>query len=241
MKKRIGLFCLIVVMLLVTGCGINENKTQHKAFDYYVECTTMEDIETLSQKAFVESVFSFTLLTFQRPGYDSSMMGQIAYLAVPSFDELNTSPFNSDRLIAEDTSIMQSEDLHPILISESLAKAENLSVGDSFYQECKVSDVPLEFTVAGIYRHEPIYAQFEAVILISEQILTVFSDKVDELGYTNAYIKSTDEGQLKSYLDTEFVPHLVVKGMSKEEIVAIPREELTVYYADYVTHVTQMK
>ena len=69
----------------------------------------------------------------------------------------------------------------------------------------------------------------------------MFSDTVDELGYTNAYIKATDLTALKKYLDEDFIPHLQLKGLSEEEIASIPQEELKAYYEEYTAHMNRMK
>ena len=141
---------------------------------------------------------------------------------------------------AEDRTIMQDPGKNPILIDDALAKAEKLSVGDTFYQETKITDTPMEFTVAGIYAHPDLFAQFEAIALINDQIEQVFSERVEELGYTNAYVKAADPAALKAYFDNDFIPHLEMKGLSEEEIAAIPRDELKAYYEDYRTHMDRM-
>ncbi|MDO4416466.1 MAG: hypothetical protein Q4C20_15445, partial [Erysipelotrichaceae bacterium] len=150
------------------------------------------------------------------------------------------SPVNTSSMKNSDPAIMQDPEINPILIEETLAKTEKQKVGDIFCQETNASDEPLEFTVAGIYKHSPLFAQFEEVALINDQISLAFSDKVDEPGYTNAYVKASDLTALKTYLDEEFVPHLQLKGMSEEEIAAIPEEELKAYYEEYDAHMNRM-
>lgn len=240
-RFRLGLFLLAALLLLHTaGCGTGTSvSAKEPSFDYYVECTTQEDVEVLSKAPFVDRLFSFTLMIFQRPGYKNPMAGQLALFAAPSFDNLDVTLFTPDCLVKEDKSILQSPEQNPILIDAALAKAEHLSVGDKFCQETNVSDEPLEFTIGAIYRHTPLFAQFEAIALINEQLVQVFSDIVEEMGYTNVYIKASDADALKTYLDTEFIPHLSLKGLSEEEIAAIPREDLDVYYEDYVKHVNR--
>ena len=242
MKNRPGKYVLTIIalMLCLSGCSL-KNSPKETPFDYYTDCTTKQQIEELAEEPFVESIFSFTLIICQRPGYSSSMEGQIAYLLVPSFDDLDTSPFNRSCLIKKDAGILQSADMHPVIISESLAKAENLSLGDKLYQNTRISDEALEFTVAAIYRHSPLFAQFDAVALINEQITEVFDGILDEQGYTNAYIKASDKELLKIYFEEEFVPGLEIKGLSEEQIAAIPREDLKAYYEDYETHMKRMK
>ena len=68
-----------------------------------------------------------------------------------------------------------------------------------------------------------------------------FSDKVDELGYTNAYVKASDLIALRAYLDEAFIPHLQLKGLSDEEIAAIPEEILKAYYEEYDAHMNRMR
>ena len=241
--KQTGCIILFAVMLVVfTGCsGSNRSKEAEHPFDFYIDLTTKEDIDGLSGESFVEGVFPFTLLVFQRPGYDNPQAGQIAVLAAPSFAGLDYSPVSRSSMKNSDPAIMRDPEKNPILIEESLAKTERLKVGDVFRQETKASDEPLTFTVAGIYRHSPLFAEFEAVALINDQIVSVFSDKVDELGYTNAYVKASDLTALKTYLDEDFVPHLQLKGLSEEEIAAIPEEVLKAYYEEYDAHMNRMK
>ncbi len=238
-----GCMILSVIMLaLLGGCSgsVPSGKADHP-FDFYIELTTQEDIDGLSKGSFVKGVFPFTLMIFQRPGNKNPQAGQIAICVTPSFAGLEYSPFNSAYMKKEDPVIMQDPEKNPILIDESLAKAEKLKIGDVFLQETKVSDQPLEFTVAGIYRHTPLYAQFEAVALINDQISRVFSDIVDEMGYTNAYVKASDPAALKTYFDEEFIPRLQLKDISEEEIAAIAEEDLRVYYEEYDAHMNRMK
>jgi hypothetical protein len=236
------LFLSVLLLLFLTACsGNNQQHVDDHPFDFYIDMTTKDDIERLADEPFVEGVFPFTLMIFQRPGYTNSQMGQIAVLAAPSFEGLEYSPFNSTYLKDEDPTIMQDIEKNPILIDEALAKAERLKVGDVLYQESKASDEVMEFTVAGIYRHTSLFAQYEAVALINNQILRIFSEIVDEMGYTNAYVKATDLTLLKAFFDEEFIPQLQLKGMSEEEIAVIPEEDLKAYYEEYDDHMNRMK
>ena len=231
---------LLSLILLLAGCSGNGRRQEGShPFDFYIDLTTKDDVDGLSGESCVEGVFPFTLMIFKRPGYDSPMAGQMAILAAPSFDHLEVSPYAA--LIKEDPAVMQDPEKHPILISHDLAKAAGLSVGDAFYQETNAADEPLSFTVAGVFRQETLFAQFEAVALINDQITRIFADTADELGYTNAYIKASDLTALKAYLDEDFVPHLQLKGLSEEEIAAIPKEELKAYYEEYDAHMKRMK
>ena len=242
MKRTFFAIFEAIILLFAAGCaGSDKPQAAAPAFDYYIDCTTRDDIEALSNEPFVDRVFPFTLLIFQRPGYNIPMQGQIAFLAAPSFDNLEATPANSAAFVAQDKAIMQDPAQNPILIDETLAKAENLSIGDKFYQETKLTDAPLEFTVAGIYRHIELFAQFEAVVLTGGQIEQLFAGIVDELGYTNAYIKASDTAALKAHLDDGFIPHLPLKGLSEAEIAELPPEDLKAYYEDYSAHMNRMQ
>lgn len=238
MKKKL-IFITVIVMLLGYGCA-SGNQSRENPFDYYAECATEQDIKVLSGKSFVERVFSFTFMIFQRPGYDSTVFGQIAIYAAPSLENLEVSTFSRDLLIKEDPAILNSPEKNPIVIDEALAKAERLSVGDKLYQNSNITEQPLEFTVGAIYRHTSVTAQFEAAALINEQMISVFSDIVAEMGYTNVYIKASDQNALKEYLDNEFLPHLALEGLTEEQISVIPREEISAYYEDYESHIHKM-
>lgn len=212
---------------MFAGCsGNGRAREADHPIDFYIDLTTQEDLDGLSGQSFVKGIFPFTHMFFRRPGYSNPQAGQIAILVTPSFDGLDYSPVCISAMKNYDPAVMQDQGNHPVLIDESLAKSEKLKVGDDFFQESKISDEPLKFTVVGIYRHSPLFAQFEAVALINEQIRQVFSDKVDELGYPNAYVKASDLTELKTYFDEEFIPHLQLKGLSQEEIAAIPAEDL---------------
>ena len=239
--KRIRLILLSMMLLLSAGCsGNTAQKDADHPFDFYIDCTTQGDIESLSEEPFVKGVFPFTLMIFQRPGYSHPMEGQIAFLAVPSLDGIEFSPYHRGRLKKEDSAILQDPARNPILIDETMAKAEKLSVGDVFYQETKITGEPMEFTVAGIFRHAELFAQFEAIVLINEQISRIFSGIVDELGYTNAYVKASDPSALKAYFDEGFIPHLMLKGLSEDVIASIQAEDLKVSYEDYESHMNRM-
>ena len=240
MRKKICILLSAVMLLCSAGCSGNDSqqKTGHP-FDVYVDLTAKDDIDGLSGESFVDEVFSFALMTFQRPRSANPMAGQLALLVAPSFETLEVSPYAA--LTNTDPAVMQDPEKHPILISNDLAKAEKLSVGDVFSQETKVTKEPLSFTVAGIFRRKPLFAEFEAVALINDQITRFFADIVDEMGYTNAYIKASDLTALIKYLDEDFIPHLQLKGLSEEEIACIPKEELKAYYEEYETHMKRMK
>ena len=223
-----------MIILLFSGCS-----KARRMFDFYIDLTTEGDIRELSGKTFVEGVFPFTLMIFRLPGYDNPMTGQLALLAAPSFDNLDVSPYAE--LIKEDRAIMQDPGRHPILISSDLAKACGLSAGDTFYQETNLSEEKLSFTVAGVFRQDTLFAQYEAVALINDQIVRIFENKVDELGYTNAYVKALDQAALKAFLDEDFIPHLQFKGMTEEEIAALPKEDKKCYYEEYAAHMKRMR
>lgn len=239
--KQIACILISALMLLcLVGCSSSESQQDAiHSFDFYTELTTKEDVDGLSGESFVDGVFSFTLMTFQRPSYANPMAGQLALLVATSFESLEVSPYAT--LTYSDLTIMQDPERHPILISNDLAKAERLSVGDVFYQETKVTEEPLSFTVAGIFSREPLFAQFEAIAVINDQINRIFADIVDEMGYTNVYIKASDLTALKKHLDEEFIPHLQLKGLSEEDIAGIPKEELKAYYEEYEAHLKRMK
>ncbi len=240
MLKAVCILLSAVMLLCSAGCSKSDGlgETGHP-FDIYVELTAKDDIESLSGESFVDGVFSFTLMTFQRPRSANPMAGQLALLVAPSFESLEVSPYAA--LTNTDPAVMEDPEKHPILISNDLAKAERLSVGDVFYQETKITKEPLSFTVAGIFRQGPLFAEFEAVALINDQITRIFADTVDEMGYTNAYIKASDLKALIKYLDEDFISHLQLKGLSEEEIAGIPKEELKAYYEEYEAHMKRMK
>ena len=78
MKKTGTLILAVMILLSAAGCaGSGRPQEGGTPFDYYIDCTTREDIEGLEQEPFVEGVFPFTLMIFQRPGYDKPMEGQI--------------------------------------------------------------------------------------------------------------------------------------------------------------------
>ena len=158
-KQKACILLSAIMLLFSAGCsgGCGRQEAGHP-FDYYVELTTKDDIDGLSGESFVDGVFSFTLMIFQRPSYVNPMAGQLALLVAPSFERLEVSPYAA--LINRDPAIMQDPKSHPILISYDLAKAERVSVGDVFYQETKVTEEPLSFTVAGIFRREPLFFFF---------------------------------------------------------------------------------
>lgn len=231
----------MTALLVMTMSGCGSKTAKEHPYDYYVDCLIKQQAESLAEEPFVEGIFPFTLLILQRPDTSDAVNGQTAYLAAWSFDSLDVSSFSRIDLIEEDNLIISSPEKNPVIIDSSLAKAEGLSVGDRMYQPVQISDTPMEFTVAAIYRHQQEFAQYEAVVLINDQIVNVFGNQVEELGYTNAYIKAEDPDELKNYLETEFVPGLIVKDMTPEEISSFPREEAALYYRDYETQSSLMK
>lgn len=77
--------------------------------------------------------------------------------------------------------------------------------------------------------------------MTNDQINRIFADIVDEMGYTNVYIKASDLTALIKHLDEDFIPHLQLKGLSEEDIAGIPKEELKAYYEEYEAHMKRMK
>ena len=238
-KQAVCILLTAIVTLCSAGCsGIGSEQEAVHPFDFYIDLTTKDDIDGLSRESFVEGVFPFTLMTFQRPGSAGSAAGQLALLVTPSFESLEVSPYAA--LTNSDPAVMRDPEKHPILICSELAKAERLSVGDVFCQNTNVTEEPLSFTVAGIFRREPLFAEYEAVALINDQITRIFGDIVEEMGYTNAYVKASDPEALQKHLDEDFVPHLQLKGLSEEEIAGIPKEDLKAYYEEYAAHIKRM-
>lgn len=168
MKRLIVILAIISVFFGMTGCNSTFlNQSENSQFDYYVECTTKEQLVALENEPFVDSIFPFSLLIFERPG-KASVPSQIVYYATESFEKIDTSSFDRAAIVKEDTSILSNSECNPIIISSSLANDEHLSIGDTIEQLCKLTEQPLTFTVGAIYKHEPLFAQYEAIILLNE-------------------------------------------------------------------------
>ena len=239
MRKALSI--VIIFMIMLAGCGTAGTADKGESpYDYYAECLTREQVKELSEKPFIKSVFPFTLMIFQRPGHGNATEGQFAVLAAPSFENMEYSPFSRDDIIEEDPEILGSPEKEPIIIDEALAKDESLSVGDTLEQQVSVEGGPLRFTVGAIYRHTQLFAQYDAVTLSGGQIERIFGSRMEETGYTNAYIKASDADALKAYMENEFVPALDTRGMTEEEIRSVPREAFNAYYEDYETHINRM-
>lgn len=238
MKRAIIGIMIVASVLAMAGCNTKaQTSSGTAAYDYYVDCTTKEQIVTLENESFVESIFPFSLLVFERPGTSR----QIAYLATESFERVDTSSFDREAIIEEDTSILSNHECNPIIISSSLAKDEKLSIGDIMEQPCKLTEQSLQFTVGAIYKHESLFAQYDAVILLNENNNAVLLPVVNEAGYTNAYIKASDLGKLRHYFEEEFIPALLCLGYSADEVAELTREDIAPYYEDYQTHINRMK
>ena len=233
-----ALLCLF--LLFSSACLSGGKAGDTRPFDYYADATSQEQAESIAKMSCVKSVFPFTLMIFQRPGYENPMMGQIALLAAPSFETLDASPFAPDTFVSKDDALLSDPDKNPVLIDGSLARAEHLSVGDTFTQQTSLRDEPLTFTVAAVFRQTPLFAQYTAVALINDQLTDVFGEVVEEFGYTNLYIKASDLIGLTRYLETEFIPGLEVKHLTDEQIAALRGEDFTAYFEDYPTHMKRM-
>ena len=241
MKKLIVIFAIVSILFVITGCASSLlAESRNPQFDYYVECTTKEQITTLEKASFVDSIFAFSLFIFERPGTTLAPR-QIAYYATESFDKIGTSSFERAAIVKEDSSILSNHECNPIIISSSLADDEHLSIGDTFEQPCKLTEQPLTFTVGAIYRHESLFAQYEAIILLNEDNNAVFLPVVNEAGYTNAYIKASDPDKLKHYLEEEFVLGMLFENYIPDEAATLAREDISPYYEDYHTHINRMK
>lgn len=241
MKKALLFAVIAAITISLLGCSKTQMKESANAqFDYYVDCTTKEQIACLESEPFVESVFPFSLLTFERPG-TSSQPRQIAYIATESFDSIGTSCFDRTEMVREDASILSNYGCNPIIISSSLARDEHLSIGDVMEQPCKLTEQPLKFTVGAIYNHDSLFAQYDAIILLNEDNNAVFLPVMEEACYTNAYIKASNVDALKYYLENEFVPGLLLQNSSGEKVVEMTREEIGFYYEDYQAHINRMK
>lgn len=241
MKRLIVILTIISIFFGMTGCNSSFlNESENSQFDYYVECTTKEQLVALENEPFVDSIFTFSLLIFERPG-KTSAPSQIAYYATESFEKIDASSFDRAAIVKEDTSILSNSECNPIIISSSLANDEHLSIGDTIEQPCKLTEQPLTFTVGAIYKHEPLFAQYEAIILLNEDNNAVLLPVVDEAGYTNAYIKASDLEKLKHYFEEEFVPGMLCQNYTPDEVAALTREGIAPYYEDYQAHIKRMK
>ena len=99
---------LLSAIFLLCSAGRSRSSDQQEAnhpFDFYVDLTTKDDIDGLSGESFVDGVFPFTLMIFQRPGYANPMAGQLALLAAPSFEGRAVSPYAA--LTYSDPAVMQ--------------------------------------------------------------------------------------------------------------------------------------
>ncbi|MGM9662064.1 MAG: hypothetical protein ACI3WR_03120 [Oscillospiraceae bacterium] len=241
MKRLIATFAIVSIFFGMTGCNsASSDESGNPQFDYYVECTTKEQLVTLEKEPFVDSIFPFSLLIFERPGM-ASVPRQIAYYATESFDKIDTSSFERAAIIKEDPSILSNNACNPIIISSSLANDEHLSIGDTIEQPCKLTEQPLTFTIGAIYEHEPLFAQYEAIILLNEDNNTALLPVVSEAGYTNAYIRASDPDRLELYFEKEFVPGMLFQDYTPDEAAELSREDIAPYYEDYQTHINRMK
>ena len=69
MKRLIVILAIISIFFGMTGCSSKYlNESENSQFDYYVECTTKEQLVELENEPFVDIVFLFSLLIFERPG-----------------------------------------------------------------------------------------------------------------------------------------------------------------------------
>ncbi len=224
----------------MTGCSSKpQSDPENAQFDYYVESTTKEQLLELENESFVDNIFPFSLLVFERPG-TAPQPKKIAYFATESFDRIDTSSFDRSTIVKEDASILSNYECNPIIISSSLATDEHLSIGDTMEQPCKLTEQPLKFTVGAIYNHASLFAQYEAVILLNEENNAVLIPVIEEAGYTNAYIKASNLSELSQYLEEEFIPGLICIGVSEEEIAGLTREDIAPYYENYESHVKRM-
>lgn len=240
MKKSVIALTMLTVIITLTGCSSKaQSDLENAQFDYYVECTTKEQLLELENESFVDSIFPFSLLAFERPG-TASQPKQIAYFATESFDRIDTSSFDRSTIVKEDASILSNYECNPIIISSSLAKDEHLSIGDTMEQPCKLTEQPLKFTVGAIYDHDSLFAQYEAVILLNEENNAVLLPVIEEAGYTNAYIEASNLSELSQYFEEEFIPGLICIGVSEEEIAELTREDIEPYYENYESHVKRM-
>ncbi|MGN1399646.1 MAG: hypothetical protein ACI4WG_06595 [Erysipelotrichaceae bacterium] len=241
MKRIIVILAIMAVFFAMTGCNsASMNQSDNSQFDYYVECTTKKQLEELENEPFVDSIFSFSLLIFEYPN-KASVPSKIVYYATSSFEKIDTSSFDRAAIIKEDTAILSNYECNPIIISSSLADDEHLSIGDTIEQPCKLTEQPLTFTIGAIYKHDSLFAQYEAIILLNEANNAVLLSVVDEAGYSNAYIKASDPEKLKYYFEEEFVPGMLYQNYNPDEIATLTREEISSYYEDYQTHIKRMK
>lgn len=172
------------------------------------------------------------------PDADSNTERRLMLLVTDSFDDIDTSSFERETIVDEDSEILQSPECNPMIIDESLANDEGLTVGDTFELPNNLTEDPVVFIIGAIYRRTSLFSQYDAVILCNEQTNPEFFAVAEDIGYNAAYIRATDLQALKDYLENEFVPALIVENneMTQEEIDAFSREEAGNYYEDYITH-----
>lgn len=168
-RKKFGYLTAMlaaILMATLTACGsAGTAQEATQPYDYYIDCTTREQLVALADEDFVEDIFRFSLLQFSLPDNGTGRERRLMLLATESFDHLDTSSFARQMYIAEDPAILQSPDRNPILIDEALAKAEGLSIGDTFVLPNCLTEEPVVFTVGAIYRRASLFAQYDAVIL----------------------------------------------------------------------------
>lgn len=177
MRQVHCIWAALAIVLLLTACSsAGAKQDTSRPYDYYIDCTTREQLEALAGEDFVEDVFAFSLMQFVLPDNGTGRERRPMLLATESFDSIDASSFERQMLLKEDPAILQSPDRNPILIDESLSKAEGLSVGDTLVLPNRLTDEPVVFTVGAIYRRISLFAQYDAVILCNEQIKS-YSDQ----------------------------------------------------------------
>lgn len=219
-------FCLFFPVYRENTLNVYENST----YDYWVQCTTKDQVKQFENFSFVDSVFPFSLVTITLDK-ESKSMKQLALLTTSSFKNLETSSFVRENLIEEDETILDNAEKNPIVIDYALAKEEKLSVGDIYYIDTGLVKKPTAFTVGAIYQNHSEFSQFDAVVLCSKDI-NKFMYKIEKnMNYTMMYVKANDLQKLEKYLKTEFVPKLVYETTETQTGQGdISREEVSSYY-----------
>ena len=247
-KRRISfigrtLLYTLIVSVVTAFCMYmplyKENYTNfyaNSSYDYFIQETNKAQIESLTQKNFVEGLFPFSLMIFhlnKRVNAPENHGREIALMAADSFEGIEYSSFASDSVIAQDSAILSDESRNPIIIDYSLSKSEHITVGDTFslYSEREFGENVKKFTVGAVYQNHCEFANFDAVILINDRINSDMLKLDPYAGYSLAYVKASDQDAWESYLKNDFYPQLSFPTLS--DFRSIPAEMQASYYESH--------
>jgi len=213
----IVIFSIIIAFCLLMPVYKNKEvcNYENSKYDYWAQCLTKNQINEISKKEFVESVFPFSLMSVKElKNIRNNKSSEVMLIVSESFNNMDISSFTPKNCITMDKKIIEDEKANPIILDYSLSKIIGASIGDKIEIPFGKSKKKTEFIVGAIYQSHNVFSRYDAMIVWKDPQAEAYGGQAEQ-GHDMVYIKGKDSIQLKKFMDKEFFPELTYEKARK--------------------------